>query len=183
MRILHFLGGSTIDLSGTRAIAQTKMTISQRAKVEGVLCDVVCTGRFYDFFEKRGRWGLVLRQPIYEKDRLDPLDPSAKLELDQELLARFPGGLPPPRLSADAHRLHGEARHAGAGWAGGGGAVREGGEVVGGRLALAGHSGAPRSGEPGIHNHRQSRYREDRGYGFRPSLRSAGMTQITSPSQ
>jgi len=92
VRILHFLGGSTIDLLGTRAIAQTKMTISQRAKVDGVLCDVVCTGRFYDFFEKRGRWGLVLRQPIYEKDRLDPIDPSAKLALDQELLARFPEG-------------------------------------------------------------------------------------------
>src|SRR3954462_13911080 len=57
VRILHFLGGSTIDLSGSRAIAQTKMTISQRAKVDGVLCDVVCTGRFYDFFEKSGRWG------------------------------------------------------------------------------------------------------------------------------
>jgi hypothetical protein len=93
VRILHFLGGSTIDVAGTRAIAQTKMTISQRAKVEDVLCDVVCTGRFYDFFEKRnGRWGLVLRQPIYEKDRLDPLDPSAKLTLDKELLARFPEG-------------------------------------------------------------------------------------------
>jgi hypothetical protein len=92
VRILHFLGGSTIDLSGHRAIVQTKMTISQRAKVDGVLCDVVCTGRFYDFFEKRGRWGLVLRQPIYEKDRLDPLDPSAQLKLDAELLAGFPKG-------------------------------------------------------------------------------------------
>ena len=93
VRILHFLGGSTVDVAGTRAIAQTKMTISQRAKVEDVLCDVVCTGRFYDFFEKRGgRWGLVLRQPIYEKDRLDALDPAAKLSLDKELLARFPEG-------------------------------------------------------------------------------------------
>jgi hypothetical protein len=69
------------------------MTISQRAAVEGVLCDVVCTGRFYDFFEKRnGRWGLVLRQPIYEKDRLDPVDPAATPELDKDLLARFPEG-------------------------------------------------------------------------------------------
>jgi len=93
VRILHFLGGSSIDVSGNRAIAQTKMTISQRAPIEGVICDVVCTGRFYDFFEDReGRWGLVLRQPIYEKDRLDPVDPSAKLELDRELLARFPEG-------------------------------------------------------------------------------------------
>jgi hypothetical protein len=93
VRILHFLGGSSIDVAGTRAIAQTKMTISQRAAVEGVLCDVVCTGRFYDFFEKRNdRWGLMLRQPIYEKDRLDPLDPAARLDLDRNLLAQFPEG-------------------------------------------------------------------------------------------
>jgi hypothetical protein len=93
VRILHFLGGSSIEVSDNRAIAQTKMTISQRAPVEGVICDVVCTGRFYDFFEQRqDRWGLVLRQPIYEKDRLDPVDPSAKLTLDQDLLKRFPEG-------------------------------------------------------------------------------------------
>ena len=93
VRILHVLGGTAIDLAGDRAIAQTKMTISQRAEVEGVLCDVVCTGRFYDFLERRaGRWGLVLRQPIYEKDRLDPVDPAAPLELDAALLGRFPGG-------------------------------------------------------------------------------------------
>jgi hypothetical protein len=93
VRILHFLGGSSIDVVGPRAIAQTKMTISQRAAVDGVLCDVVCTGRFYDFFEKRrDRWGLVLRQPIYEKDRLDPLDPAASLVLDKTLLAQFPEG-------------------------------------------------------------------------------------------
>src|SRR5206468_3613024 len=66
VRILHFLGGTAIDLAGNRAIAQTKMTISQRAEVHGVQCDVVCTGRFYDFLERRvGGWGIVLRQPIY----------------------------------------------------------------------------------------------------------------------
>jgi len=93
VRILHFLGGSSIGVAGDRAIAQTKMTISQRAPVDGVVCDVVCTGRFYDFFERRtDRWGLVLRQPIYEKDRIDPVDPSAKLTLDQDLLKRFPEG-------------------------------------------------------------------------------------------
>jgi SnoaL-like domain len=93
VNILHFLGGSTIDLAGDRAIAQTKMQIMQRAPVDGILCDVVCTGRFYDFFAKRsGRWGVVLRQPIYEKDRLDPVDPAARLELDPALLALFPEG-------------------------------------------------------------------------------------------
>jgi hypothetical protein len=69
------------------------MTIMQRAEVEGVLCDVNCLGRFYDFFEKRdGRWGIVLRQPIYEKDRIDTVDPAAALVLDPELLGRFPEG-------------------------------------------------------------------------------------------
>ena len=33
--ILHFLGGTSIDLAGERAIVQTKMTISQRAEVHG----------------------------------------------------------------------------------------------------------------------------------------------------
>jgi hypothetical protein len=93
VRILHFLGGSSIDIAGDRAVAQTKMTISQRARVEDVLCDVVCTGRFYDFLEKRaGAWGIVRRQPIYEKDRLDPVDPGARVTLDQDQLARFPAG-------------------------------------------------------------------------------------------
>ena len=91
--ILHFLGGTSIDLNGARAVAQTKMTISQRAEVHDVECDVVCTGRFYDFLERRDTgWGIVLRQPIYEKDRLDPLDPAATLTLDPGLLEQFPVG-------------------------------------------------------------------------------------------
>ena len=93
VRILHFLGGTSIDLAGDRAIAQTKMTISQRALVHDVACDVVCTGRFYDFLERdASRWVLVLRQPIYEKDRVDPVDPASRLELDRALLERFPEG-------------------------------------------------------------------------------------------
>jgi hypothetical protein len=91
--IIHLLGGTTCDVRGARAIAQTKMTINQRASVDDVLVDAVCTGRFYDFFEKRsGRWAIVRRQPIYEKDRLDPVAPGTKLTLDPALLARFPEG-------------------------------------------------------------------------------------------
>jgi hypothetical protein len=82
-------------VSGERAIAQTKMTISQRAMVEDHLVDVVCTGRFYDFFEKRNdRWAIVLRQPIYEKDRMDEIDPdpARPLKLDEKILQQFPEG-------------------------------------------------------------------------------------------
>jgi hypothetical protein len=91
--ILHFLGGTTIDCSKDRAFSQTKMTIQQRAEVESVLCDVTCTGRFCDFWERReGRSGLVLRQPTYERDRIDPVTPGASVPLDSELLNRFPEG-------------------------------------------------------------------------------------------
>ena len=94
--ILHFLGGSAIEVAGERAVAQTKMTISQRGLVEGVMCDIVCTGRFYDFVVKHdGEWKLLHRQPIYEKDRFDPVsssDPAAAPKFDAAKLATFPEG-------------------------------------------------------------------------------------------
>ncbi len=91
--ILHFLGGFTCRVHGMRAIAQTKMTISQRASVHETMVDVTCTGRFYDFLEKRdGTWAIVRRQPVYEKDRMDPVDPGAGLSLARELLDAFPVG-------------------------------------------------------------------------------------------
>ena len=90
---VHFLGGTAIALRGSRAIAQTKMMISSRDEVDGAACDIVCTGRFYDFFEKRdGRWAIVERQPIYEKDRLDPLDPAKMPRFDPEVYDSIPEG-------------------------------------------------------------------------------------------
>lgn len=92
-RALHRLGGTTIDIEGMRAVAQTRLTITQRAPVDGVACDVTCVGRAYDFLEKRaGRWAIVCRRHIYEMDRLDPVEPGARLALDGALLAQFPEG-------------------------------------------------------------------------------------------
>ena len=93
VNILHSLGGWSCDVAGTRAISQVKMNILQRAPLDGVMVDVLCIGRFYDFFEKRrGVWKIARRQPIYEKDRLDPVEPAETIRLDRELLARFPDG-------------------------------------------------------------------------------------------
>jgi hypothetical protein len=93
VRVFHGLHGTSIDIRGKRATAMTKMTITQRGAVDGEPCDVICSGRFYDFLEKRkGRWGIVLRRLIYEMDRLEPLDPSAKIKLDRKILERFPVG-------------------------------------------------------------------------------------------
>ena len=91
--ILHFLGGTSIDLAGDARHRPDEDDDLAARGVDGVLCDVVCTGRFYDFLERRaGRWGLVLRQPIYEKDRLDPIDP-APVALDPRCSRAFPSAI------------------------------------------------------------------------------------------
>jgi len=93
VNILHALNGWSSDINGTRAISQAKMNIFQRAALDGVVVDVTCWGRFYDFFERRDRkWAIVRRQPIYEKDRLDLVDPASTLTFDTALLATFPVG-------------------------------------------------------------------------------------------
>jgi hypothetical protein len=92
-RILHSNGGTTVDVVGDRAISQTKVRIMQRGLVEGVLCDVTCIGRDYDFCEYRnGRWGFVLRQTIYERDSIVSVNPSDVVRMDPNKLAAFPDG-------------------------------------------------------------------------------------------
>ncbi|MGY4398961.1 hypothetical protein ACVWZA_004172 [Sphingomonas sp. UYAg733] len=90
---LHALGGISIDVQGARGVAQSKMQIVQRGKVDDVEVDVTCLGRFVDALEKRdGLWGIVLRQPVYELDRMTPVDPAAVPTLDPDLLGSFPDG-------------------------------------------------------------------------------------------
>lgn len=90
---LHSLGGTSIDVNGSRAVAQTKMQIVQRGQIHGVTVDVTCLGRFVDALERRdGRWGIVLRQPLYELDRMTTVEPGATLHLDPHLLQSFPEG-------------------------------------------------------------------------------------------
>ncbi len=91
--VSHFLGGSWIDVHGDRAIAQTRMVISQRAQLGDIPCDCACTGRFYDFFERRaGEWRLWSRFAIYERDRIDPVEPMPPIQFDREKLLEYPEG-------------------------------------------------------------------------------------------
>lgn len=89
----HVLGGSAVTVNGSRAVSQSRMQIIQRAPVHGVIVDVMCLGRFWDAWEKvDGQWKLLFRQPVYELDTMAPVDLSASISLDPELLARFPMG-------------------------------------------------------------------------------------------
>jgi hypothetical protein len=91
--ILHQLGGSVVILSesGGRALTFTKMVISQRAEIHGTLCEVAAQARHFDRWEKReGRWGLLDRRTIFDRDRLDTVDPNAMVVLEPSVLSRFP---------------------------------------------------------------------------------------------
>jgi hypothetical protein len=64
-----------------------------RGSVHGIEVDVTCYGRSYDrFLRAAGAWRISRREMIYEKDRMDPVDPAAMLKLDAAQLARYPVG-------------------------------------------------------------------------------------------
>jgi len=92
-RSMHFIGATTVQLNGNKAIAETRMVLLVRGILQGVEVDVTNYGRTYDRFGKHdGRWRIKMRVPIYEKDRMDPVDPAAIVKLDPAELARYPYG-------------------------------------------------------------------------------------------
>ena len=93
MRAQHFIGAATMRFNGGRAVAETRMILMVRAVVADVPAEVTCHGRFHDrFVREDGAWRIKRRVPVYEKDRLDSLDPGRLLTLDHAALARFSEG-------------------------------------------------------------------------------------------
>lgn len=89
----HFVGACTIELAGDKAIAETRMALLLRAPLQGVEVDVTAYCRAYDRFVRHdGAWRIAMREMIYEKDRLDPVDPAGSVKLDAGQLARHPHG-------------------------------------------------------------------------------------------
>lgn len=90
-RVRHAQSGFRCEISGDRAFAVTGMTITQRGDLDDVPIDIVCTGCFVDFLSFRaGRWALDRRQPAYDWDRVDAVNPGTALVFDETLLAEFP---------------------------------------------------------------------------------------------
>ncbi len=92
-RSMHFIGATTVDLNGNKAIAETRMVLLVRGVLQSVEVDVTNHGKTYDRFVRHdGRWRIKVRVPIYERDRMDPVDPAATVKLDPGELARYPYG-------------------------------------------------------------------------------------------
>jgi hypothetical protein len=73
----HHLFPPTIELNGDRAVAETSVIIRVRQPFNGIAVDLTSCSRFLDRLERHsGRWLIAERAAIYERDRLDPVEPS-----------------------------------------------------------------------------------------------------------
>lgn len=73
----HDLFASTVTVRGDRAMAETPVVIRVRQPFSGVTVDLTSCSRFLDRLERHGeRWLIAERAAIYERDRLDPVEPS-----------------------------------------------------------------------------------------------------------
>lgn len=71
----HWIGAPRVGIAGGRAVADTDIVIMLRLALGGHEVDVTSFARFHDWFERHnGRWRVLRRVCIYERDRLDPLD-------------------------------------------------------------------------------------------------------------
>jgi hypothetical protein len=76
-RSKHHIFPSIVRVAGERALGETNIVIMVRQKIGGVLVDMTSYARFLDRLERRsGRWAIAERTAVYERDRLDPVEPS-----------------------------------------------------------------------------------------------------------
>jgi hypothetical protein len=73
----HHLSAPVIKVDKDRAVAETSVIIRVRQKFSGVEVDLTSCSRFLDRIERHGgAWLIAERAAIYERDRLDPVEPS-----------------------------------------------------------------------------------------------------------
>ena len=73
----HHLFAPTIKLDGDRAVAETRVIIRVRQPFNGIAVDLTSCSRFLDRLERHADgWLIAERAAIYERDRLDPVEPS-----------------------------------------------------------------------------------------------------------
>lgn len=90
---MHLIGGTTTEINGNRAIAETRISILTRNLLKEQLVDITVHGRFIDFLRKNnGEWRIQSREPIYDKDFIQAVEPGLTIELDADELARQPLG-------------------------------------------------------------------------------------------
>ena len=86
----HWFGVPRVQVKDGRALSEVDVMIMVRSKAGPIEIDVTSYARFFDRFVQceDGRWRIAERTAIYEKDRIDPVQPSLLFNLVYRL-ARF----------------------------------------------------------------------------------------------
>ena len=74
----HQIGRGKIQVNGNKAVSECHVELLRRVIGEEFDFDTLTWGRFIDKFEKRedGAWRISQRTMVYEKDRMDPINPA-----------------------------------------------------------------------------------------------------------
>ncbi len=89
----HLISGPWIRVNRDRAFSRCHANLYIRTTITGHEFDLQSWIRFFDLLEKRNSvWRIVKRTAVYEKDRLEPVDPRGvpKDFFDNMELAAFP---------------------------------------------------------------------------------------------
>lgn len=74
--IKHLISGPWIRVNGDRAFSRCHSNLYARGEIDGHMFDLQSWFRFFDLLEKRNNsWRIVKRTAVYEKDRMEPVDP------------------------------------------------------------------------------------------------------------
>jgi hypothetical protein len=72
----HVISGPWIRVNRDRAFSRCHANLYIRSAIDGYEFDLQSWLRFFDLLEKRDNvWRIVKRTAVYEKDRLEPVDP------------------------------------------------------------------------------------------------------------
>lgn len=75
-RTMHLITGPWIQVNGNRAFSRCHANLYIRTEIDGHEFDLQSWIRFFDLLEKRNNsWRIVQRTGVYEKDRIEPVDP------------------------------------------------------------------------------------------------------------
>ena len=89
--VCHQVNPPFVLVNGDRGIAEVGIVVHLRSQLNSVAVDVTVFARICYRAERRdGRWRVLSLDAIYHKDAIAPADPSDRVELDEELLARCP---------------------------------------------------------------------------------------------
>jgi SnoaL-like domain len=89
----HSISGPWIRVNRDRAFSRCHANLYVRTTIDGHEFDLQSWIRFFDLLERRdGIWRIVKRSAVYEKDRLEPVDPRGvpKNFFDDMELSAFP---------------------------------------------------------------------------------------------